>query len=147
MTRILRFHGWRAAAPAARARRVLIVDDDDLFRSFVQRVFADEGYETEVARDGDEALAVAANSPAFDLLLTDEIMPCMPGHQLARFMRVRQPDLKVLYVTGYSDRLFREKQSLWADEAFLEKPCTPAELVEAAAQLVAPSSVPREASP
>jgi two-component system cell cycle sensor histidine kinase/response regulator CckA len=134
--RILSFDTWRAKAPARKAPRVLVVDDDDLFRTFVQRVLQDAGYEAIVARDGEEALSIAANAPAFDLLLTDEMMPCIPGHQLARYMRSRQPYLKVLYVTGYSDHLFREKQSLWADEAFLEKPCGPAAIVEAASLLI-----------
>ena len=134
--RILSFDTWRGNAPARKAPRVLVVDDDDLFRTFVHRVLMDAGYEAVVARDGEEALSIAANAPAFDLLLTDEMMPCIPGHQLARYMRSRQPYLKVLYVTGYSDHLFREKQSLWADEAFLEKPCGPAAIVEAASLLI-----------
>jgi two-component system, cell cycle sensor histidine kinase and response regulator CckA len=134
--RILSFDTWRGKAPERKTPRVLVVDDDDLFRTFVQRVLKDAGYEAIVARDGEEALSIAANAPAFDLLLTDEMMPCIPGHQLARYMRSRQPYLKVLYVTGYSDHLFREKQSLWADEAFLEKPCGPAAIVEAASLLI-----------
>jgi CheY-like chemotaxis protein len=135
--RIVSFERWRAAnTPQPRAARVLVVDDDDLFRTFVDRVLKEAGYETAVARDGEEALAIAANGQPFDLLLTDEMMPCIPGHQLARYMRGRQPSIKVLYVTGYSDRLFGEKQSLWADEAFLEKPCGPAAIVEAVSLLV-----------
>jgi CheY-like chemotaxis protein len=143
--RILSFESWRGvAAPAARAARVLIVDDDDLFRTFVARVLREEGYVTAVARDGEEALALAANGDPFDLLLTDEMMPCIPGHQLARYMRSRQPNIKVLYVTGYSDRLFGEKQSLWADEAFLDKPCGPAAILQAAALLLSGAiAVPR----
>ena len=134
--RILAFEDWRSRTPARRPARVLVVDDDDLFRVFVARVLQDGGYDTTVARDGEEALAIAANAPAFDLLLTDEMMPCIPGHQLARYMRSKQPDIKVLYVTGYSDHLFKEKQSLWADEAFLEKPCGPAAILEAASLLI-----------
>lgn len=146
--RILSFDRWRPAEGSkARRLRVLVVDDDDLFRTFVERVLHEGGYETAVARDGEEALAIAANAPAFDLLLTDEMMPCIPGHQLARYMRSRHPDIKVLYVTGYSDRLFGEKQSLWADEAFLEKPCGPAALLEAAALLVGGSTSGRQTRP
>ena len=93
-SRILSFESWRRGdAPAARAPRVLIVDDDDLFRTFVERVLREEGYFTAVARDGEEALALAATGEPFDLLLTDEMMPCIPGHQLARYMRSRQPNI------------------------------------------------------
>ncbi len=137
MPRILSFERWRGRTAVTRqAPRVLIVDDDDLFRRFVERVLREDGYETSVARDGEEALALAGNGTPFDLLLTDEMMPCIPGHQLARYMRTRQPNIKVLYVTGYSDRLFSEKQSLWADEAFLDKPCGPAAILEAASLLL-----------
>lgn len=145
MPRILSFDRWRGPhVKPRRPSRVLIVDDDDLFRTFVERVLREGGYETAVARDGEEALALASNGEPFDLLLTDEMMPCIPGHQLARYMRSRQPNIKVLYVTGYSDRLFGEKQSLWADEAFLDKPCGPAAIVQAASLLLSGAiAVPR----
>ena len=51
-------------------------------------------------------------------------MPQMTGDELARRLRQDEPALKVLYLTGYSDQLFKEKITLWQDEAFLEKPCT-----------------------
>jgi two-component system cell cycle sensor histidine kinase/response regulator CckA len=68
-----------------------------------------------------------------DVLLTDL---AMTGDELARQMRRRHPDLKVLYLTGYADRLFAEKQVLWEGEAFLEKPATPRGLIEAIEMLV-----------
>jgi len=146
--RIVPFDPWRfAKASDRRPARVLVVDDDDLFRTFVERVLGDGGYQTAVARDGEEALAIAANAPPFDLLLTDEMMPCIPGHQLARYMRMRHPAIKVLYVTGYSDRLFGEKQSLWADEAFLDKPCGPAAILEAVSLLLDGSIAARQTQP
>ena len=58
------------------------------------------------------------------------------GHQLARYMRERYLDIKVLYLSGYREQLFKEKGSLWADEAFLDKPCTPQQLTEAVARLL-----------
>ena len=51
-------------------------------------------------------------------------------------MRAQRPSLKVLYLTGFSDRLFKEKVTLWADEAFLEKPCSVKGLLEAVALLL-----------
>jgi len=58
-------------------------------------------------------------------------MPKMSGDELARQLRSADPDAKVLYFTGYSDRLFHEKSRLWEHEAFLEKPVTPTGLLEA----------------
>ena len=65
-----------------------------------------------------------------DLLLTDLLMPSMNGDELARRLRSKEPDLKVLYLTGFSDRLFAERTVLWQDEAFLA--CTVRGLLEAA---------------
>jgi YesN/AraC family two-component response regulator len=64
------------------------------------------------------------------------MMPRMAGHQLARYMREQFLDIKVLYVTGYRDNVFAAKGSLWADEAFLDKPCSPAGVREAVSLLL-----------
>jgi len=103
---------------------VLVVDDDDAVRTYVERVLRDTGYKTTIARSGPEALGVAAGMDVLDLLVTDVMMPDMNGDELARRLRQNEPRLKVLYLTGYSDYLFKEKVTLWADEAFLDKPCS-----------------------
>jgi CheY-like chemotaxis protein len=115
---------------------VLIVDDEDLVRKFVERALSEGGYRTAVASNADEAITVAASLESIDLLLTDLIMPEMNGDELARRLRATMPELKVLYFTGFSDRLFKEKVTLWADEAFLEKPCTVAGLLQAVSLLL-----------
>jgi len=115
---------------------VLIVDDEEPVRRFVLRVLQEAGYETSVASDGAEALEVAAKLGGIDLLVTDVMMPNMLGDELARRLRQSEPDLKVLYITGYCDRLFKEKITLWEAEAFLEKPCTVAGLREAVSLLL-----------
>ena len=63
-------------------------------------------------------------------------MPGMTGDELARRLRQSEPALKVLYLTGYSDHLFKEKTMLWADEAFLDKPCSVKGLREAVSLLL-----------
>ena len=63
------------------------------------------------------------------------MMPQMTGDELARRLRPDEPSLKVLYLTGFSDRLFKEKVTLWQDEAFLDKPCGIEGLLEAVALL------------
>ena len=65
------------------------------------------------------------------------MMPQMTGDELARRLRRRNtPALKVLYLTGFSDRLFKEKVTLWADEAFLDKPCSVKGLLQAVSLLL-----------
>jgi CheY-like chemotaxis protein len=135
-SRILPFK-HAAPKPAKKPTRVLIVDDDEGMRQFVDMVLRSANYETTMAADGDEAIAVAARAAVpFDLLVTDEMMPRMRGHQLARYMRERYVDLKVLYLSGYREQLFKDKGSLWADEAFLDKPCTPDQLLQAVSVLL-----------
>jgi two-component system cell cycle sensor histidine kinase/response regulator CckA len=103
---------------------VLIVDDETSLRQFADRVLREAGYTTVVASDGPEAIEIAATLEPLDLLVTDVMMPQMTGDELARRLRQSRPELKVLYLTGFSDRLFKEKATLWADEAFLDKPCS-----------------------
>jgi two-component system cell cycle sensor histidine kinase/response regulator CckA len=63
------------------------------------------------------------------------MMPEMTGDELARQLRQAEPKLKVLYLTGFSDHLFKEKVTLWEDEAFLDKPCSIQGLLEAVSLL------------
>jgi two-component system cell cycle sensor histidine kinase/response regulator CckA len=63
-------------------------------------------------------------------------MPQMSGDELERQLRHANPDVKVLYFTGYSDQLFKEKLTLWEHEAFIEKLVTVKGLLEAVAMLL-----------
>jgi two-component system cell cycle sensor histidine kinase/response regulator CckA len=116
--------------------RVLIVDDEDGVLRYVERVLSEAGYQTSTASNGAEALEAVKKTGAFDVLVTDVMMPGITGDELARQLRQGDRGLKVLYLTGYSDRLFKEKAALWADEAFLEKPFTVKGLREAVSLLM-----------
>jgi len=125
----------RRKAVPRRPLRILVVDDEEPIRRFVERVLRDAGYITLAAADGVEALALSQKEGVFDVVVTDLMMPGMSGDELARRLRQDEPRLKVLYLTGYSDRLFMEKVTLWQDESFLEKPCSIKGLKEAVALL------------
>jgi two-component system, cell cycle sensor histidine kinase and response regulator CckA len=116
---------------APRGQTILIVDDEEGIRTFVHRVLSEAGYKTSIAVDGPQAIQIASTLDPLDLLLTDVMMPQMTGDELGRRLRLLRPSLKVLYLTGYSDQLFKEKVTLWEDEAFLDKPCSPRGLLEA----------------
>ena len=116
---------------------VLVVDDEEPVRKFVERVLRDAGYKTATATDGPEAIEVAKRMESLDILVTDVMMPQMTGDELARRLRqTEQRGLKVLYLTGFSDRLFKEKVTLWQDEAFLDKPCGVQGLLQAVSLLL-----------
>jgi CheY-like chemotaxis protein len=119
----------------AQPLRVLVVDDEESICAFVTRVLRAAGCTVVTAADGIEALAAANAAEGFDLLLTDLMMPNMNGDELARRLRASTPDLPVLYLTGFSDRLFAERMTLWENEAFLEKPCSIRAITEAVSLL------------
>ena len=112
---------------------MLIVDDEEPVRKFVERVRAAAGYETTIVGDSVGALLEASASARYDLLVTDLIMPGMKGDELARRLRASDPRLKVLYLTGFSDDLFKQTVVLSEGEAFLDKPCGIKALREAVA--------------
>jgi len=118
------------------APRVLVVDDEEGIRRFVERALCQCGYDVTAAANGPEALALVAHQAPFDLFVIDLIMPGMHGDELARRLRFAAPDINVLYFTGYSDALFSERSLLWEHEAFLEKPVTIRGLREAASLLL-----------
>jgi two-component system cell cycle sensor histidine kinase/response regulator CckA len=115
---------------------VLVVDDEEPIRKFVERVLREAGYQTALASDGPEAIEVASKLASLEILVTDVMMPEMAGDELARRLRLLQPSLKVLYLTGYADNLFKEKVTLWEDEAYLDKPCSLKSLVQAVSLLL-----------
>jgi len=126
----------RQSSGQAKPPTILIVDDEATVLRFVERVLQDAGYQTATASGGAEAIEAAARLGSFELLVTDVMMPEMNGDELARRLRLKEPDLKILYLTGFSDRLFKEKVTLWENEAFLEKPCTLKSLKEAVSLLL-----------
>ena len=117
------------------ASSVLVVDDEAPVRKFIERVLRRAGYTTATAADGLEALKVASSLDSLDLVVTDIIMPRMAGHELVTRLRQNRPSVKILYLTGCADNLFKEKASLEEDEGHLQKPFTIRNLLEAVSQL------------
>jgi CheY-like chemotaxis protein len=133
--RLMKAFGLEATPPSP-PPRVLVVDDDVHMCEYVSRVMEAAGYRVTMAASGVAAVASVAEAGPPDLLLTDLKMPQMDGDELAAKLRQGTPDLKVLYLTGFSQALFSNRAQLWEGEAFLEKPCAPAALIEAASLLL-----------
>jgi len=123
---------------------VLLVDDEEAVLKFLERALTDAGYATVAAAGGAQAIEIASKAEKIDLLVTDLMMPGMQGDELARRLRSSEPQLKVLYLTGYSDRLFKDKITLWEDEAFLDKPCSVKGLLQAVSLLLFGGLEPKE---
>jgi two-component system, cell cycle sensor histidine kinase and response regulator CckA len=127
----------RSARSTPAPSRVLVVEDDDAVRGFVQRILDEEGYVVEASSTGADALTRVHEGKTYDLVVADVCMPEMSGPQMVARMRQTGSQAKVLYVTGFADQLFHERDDrLWADEAFLDKPCTVQGLREAVSLLL-----------
>jgi two-component system cell cycle sensor histidine kinase/response regulator CckA len=113
-----------------------VVDDERPIRVFAEKALIAGGYEPHTASNGPEALQQLEAHGAFDLFVIDMAMPIMLGTELAEQIRRSHPHAKILYFTGYADRLFEEKRKLWADEAFIEKPIEMSGFLEAISLLL-----------
>jgi two-component system, cell cycle sensor histidine kinase and response regulator CckA len=121
--------------PAPRSSRgtetILVVEDDPLVRKAAFRSLRAAGYRVIVAGNGREALEVAAREEhAFDLLLTDVIMPGQNGRELADELRRSHPDLRVLYMSGYSHDIISKAGVLDSGIEVLRKPFATSRLQE-----------------
>jgi two-component system cell cycle sensor histidine kinase/response regulator CckA len=111
--------------------RILVVDDEEAVRRFIDRALKEFGYAVTLCSNGTEALERAAYAQPFELLLTDVMMPEMRGDELAAEMLKRQPWLKVIYITGFPERLEETHPKLADYERVIEKPVTLAQLHDA----------------
>jgi CheY-like chemotaxis protein len=84
-------------------RTILLVDDDSAVREVTSTLLQELGYSVIEAQNGFAALAVIERTAKIDLLLADFAMPGMNGAELARTLRQRQPDLPVVFITGYAE--------------------------------------------
>jgi len=113
----------RLAAELRGAETVLVAEDEDGVRELLRKVLTEFGYAVLTARHGRDALLVADQlGGAIDLLVTDVVMPEMSGRELAETLRDRQPDLKVLYISGYTDDEVLQRGVSGRDMAFVRKP-------------------------
>ena len=88
--------------PRVSGGRVLIVDDEQLIRTLLARHLDREGFDVAHAEGAEAALSALGEGPAFDLLVTDVVMPDVDGFQLAAEVERRHPGLPVLFISGYS---------------------------------------------
>jgi CheY-like chemotaxis protein len=115
--------GAQPAVASTGTEIILVVEDQDDVRRLVREVLGRSGYTVMVASDPYEALSVLANPPApISLLLTDVVMPKMSGRELARICHARYPELRVLYMSGYTNDAIGQDGLLELGLAFIQKP-------------------------
>jgi two-component system, NtrC family, sensor kinase len=125
-----RFHGDASAQepPVPDSHRgqtgecVLVVEDDADVRAYVVDTLGGLGYDVLEAKSGEDALRLMDQYNGIGLLLTDVVMPGMNGRKLAEEARQRRPDLKVLYMTGYSRNAIVHQGRLDPGVDLIQKP-------------------------
>jgi two-component system cell cycle sensor histidine kinase/response regulator CckA len=118
------------------ARTVLLVEDDDGVRVFANEVLVRNGFHVLTARNGADGLRVAReHGYAFDLVVTDVVMPEMNGRQMVEQLRLEKPNVHVLYISGYVDTLQNRAEFEVNDARLLGKPFTAAALERAVAAI------------
>jgi len=133
-------HAGEAVAPVAveedvlperGTETILLVEDEDLLRTILAEALQEHGYEVLAAANAAEALAISRSREGpLDLLLTDVVMPGMSGRVLAEQLTSERPDLRVVYMSGYTDDAMIHNGVLDAKVHFLEKPVATSKLVQ-----------------
>jgi two-component system cell cycle sensor histidine kinase/response regulator CckA len=119
---------------------ILLVEDEDGLRSLNARGLRSRGYSVIEAANGVEAMeALEQKNGAVDLVVSDVVMPEMDGPTLLKEMRGRNPDLKIIFVSGYAEDAFEKSLPENQQFAFLPKPFTLAQLVAAVKETMTPT--------
>jgi two-component system cell cycle sensor histidine kinase/response regulator CckA len=124
-----------AAQAAPRAERgtetILIVEDEEAVRELIQTVLTEKGYDVIPSRDPQHAEQIAERfAGEIHLLLTDMVMPGTSGRELAERISAKRRGIRVLFMSGYTDNVITSGGMLEEGLAFLQKPFSPAALVQ-----------------
>jgi CheY-like chemotaxis protein len=105
---------------------VLVAEDEDMVRGLATEVLAMHGYKVLEAANGGAALLICERHPGpIDLLLSDVIMPEMSGPDLKKRLEQVKPEMKVLYMSGYTDGAIVQQGVLRDNASFIQKPFAP----------------------
>jgi two-component system cell cycle sensor histidine kinase/response regulator CckA len=115
---------------------VLLVEDEDAVRTFAARALRNKGYTVLEAHSGEKALEIASQQK-IDLLVSDVVMPGVDGPILAKLIRERLPDLRIIFISGYAEDAFRRSPDTPSDISFLPKPFSLAQLASTVKEVLA----------
>ncbi|MDQ6676490.1 MAG: ATP-binding protein [Acidobacteriota bacterium] len=130
-------------APANGVGTILMVEDDENVRKIAASVLRARGYDVITAANGEEALEIVGDGlPALDLLVTDVIMPRMGGPELVARLSPIYPDLRVLYISGYTENAILPTGAVPSGTYHLPKPFTPDLLAHKVKELLEMKLIP-----
>jgi PAS domain S-box-containing protein len=116
---------------------MLIVEDEEALRALTCRVFREHGYQTLEASNGIDALDIAKKHVGIiHMVVTDVVMPAMGGNALVSQLKAARPEIKALFVSGYTDNAIVHHGILDSDVEFLQKPYTAESLLRKAREIL-----------
>lgn len=128
---------------AGAGETILVVEDDDAVRKLIMRLLTQNGYKVIPASSADEALKVVdLHGLGINLVLTDVIMPRMSGKELVDRLREDRPEVKAIFMSGYTDQIIAQQGLLAVGIDFLEKPFEKDELLRKIAETLADDASP-----
>ena len=134
-----------SASPEPGTETILLVEDEANLRYLARQFLEKQGYRVIEAADGAVAMQIAvAHEAVIHLLLTDVIMPGMNGRELAQRISEIRPNVKVLYMSGYTENVIGRNGTLDAGVRLLQKPFTLRDLKSKVREVLDSSPIPRE---
>lgn len=120
---------------------VLVIEDEDMVRDIVVKALKRYGYNVISARDGKEAIGIAKEYKGdIHLILTDVIMPGMHGKDVVQKIQSQRPNIKVIYMSGYTENIIMEKGILPSDINYIQKPFSSSDLVKKVRKVLSTTS-------
>jgi DNA-binding NtrC family response regulator len=108
---------------------ILLVEDEEGVRELTQRILKEQGYKVTCAKSGDQAFSLCGQmEKAADMVVTDVVMPNMSGPELVEKVRARWPNVKVIYMSGYTPNAIVHNGVLDPEIPYLQKPFQAAQL-------------------
>jgi two-component system cell cycle sensor histidine kinase/response regulator CckA len=116
---------------------VLLVEDEKMVRELAERILTEFGYKVLVAENGEVAKQIfEQQKEKIQIVVTDIIMPGISGRDLAAHIKKENPDIKLLYISGYSDEAILHHNKIDNGSEFLQKPFTAQKFVRRVRQIL-----------
>lgn len=128
------------------SHRILVADDNEQVRSVIRRSLEFAGYSVREVANGEEAVR-ALHATAFDLVITDILMPEKDGLETIMYLRRENPGTKVIAISGAANELFLTDARGLGAVSVLAKPFTPDDLLRLVRSVLSPRPVPAGSDP
>jgi len=123
--------------PSKEKQNILVVEDDEAMMNFLEISLQREGFNTIATNDGSKALDIFKEYNNFDLIITDIVLPGIDGMELAKKATKHTPDIKVIFITGFSAMAVKQQDNTSQENTkLLSKPFHLNELIDQVIQLL-----------